>query len=467
MAKFELTGAMPASADDLFAWHARPGAFFRLIPPWESVRVTSTSGPFADGYRIAMRAKILGPIGKTWTAELFDVQPGLHFRDRELTGPFAAWTHTHRMTPTGPETSILHEEIDYELPFGVLGRLFGSAMVRAKLEAMFAYRHALTRSDLSRHAAFRDRPRLTIAVTGSSGLVGNPLCWFLAAGGHRVIRLVRSEPKLNRPDDGTEVRVWNPMEPVDPSLFADVEAVVHLAGDGIADGRWTAAKKQRIRDSRTIPTRHLAEALAKTDPKPKMLVSASAVGFYGIEGDAIRTESSPFGTGFLAEVGRDWEAAAQPARDAGIRVVHPRIGIVQSPAGGALAKQWLPFALGAGAVLGDGEQWVSWITLNDLIGGIHHALMTETLHGPVNLVAPGPVTNRVYGRTLAKVLQRPYLFTLPAPLLRLGFGELADGALLASTRCEPKALLESGFTFDHPELEPALRSVLGKVTRTT
>ena len=466
MAKFELAGAMPARAEELFAWHARPGAFFRLIPPWEDVKVSSTSGPFADGFRIAMRAKILGPIGKTWTAELFDVQPGKQFRDRQLSGPFAAWTHTHRMTPTGPNSSELHEEIDYQLPFGPLGRLFGSGLVRGKLEAMFAYRHALTRSDLTRHARFRDRPRLTVAVTGSSGLVGNPLCWFLNTGGHRVVRLLRTEPKPNRPDDGTEYRMWDPTKPLNPTLFRDVDAVIHLAGDGIADGRWTAAKKARIRDSRTIPTRHLAEALAKCDPKPKVLLSASAVGIYGDDADAIRTESSPAGSGFLADTARDWEAAARPAADAGIRVVHPRIGIVQSAAGGALAKQVPPFRSGAGAVLGHGRQWVSWIALNDLVGGLHHALMTDALHGPVNMVAPRPVTNRVYGRTLAAVLGRPYLFTLPAPLLRLGFGEMADGALLASTRCEPTALLASGFAFDHAELEPALRSELGKVTRT-
>jgi uncharacterized protein (TIGR01777 family) len=236
--------------------------------------------------------------------------------------------------------------------------------------------------------------------------------------------------------------------------------VNHLAGEPIAEGRWTAAKKQRIRQSRVGPTRRLAEVLAAAGVKT--LIAASAIGIYGDRGDEELTEASEPGTGFLAEVGREWEAATEPARMAGVRVINLRIGVVLSPRGGALAKQLPAFNLGAGAVLGHGQQWLSWISISDLVGAIHHLLQTETVSGPVNAVAPEPITNRVFGRVLARVLKRPYLATIPAPMLRLMFGELADAALLSSQRVFPRVLMQSGFAFDHPELEPALRFLLGR-----
>ncbi|MFO0846938.1 MAG: TIGR01777 family oxidoreductase [Gemmataceae bacterium] len=300
--------------------------------------------------------------------------------------------------------------------------------------------------------------RLTVAVTGSRGLVGTDLCQSLTAGGHRVVRLVRGE--ATPLGDGTTSRSWNPDAEVDPRTLAGVDAVVHLAGESIAGGRWTASRKRAIRDSRVGPTRRMAEAIAKLDRKPAVFVSASAVGVYGDRGDEILDESSARGTGFLADVCKEWEAAAEPAAVAGVRVVHPRLGVVLSPKGGALAKQLPAFRLGAGAVLGSGRQWVSWITLGDVARALRHVLRTDSLTGPVNCVAPEPVTNRVFGRVLAKVLGRPYLLTLPAPALRLLFGELADAALLSSTRAVPAKLTATGFAFDHPGLEAGLRFML-------
>lgn len=302
-------------------------------------------------------------------------------------------------------------------------------------------------------------PRPTVAVTGSRGLVGTDLCHSLTAGGHRVVRLVRGE--ANPLGDGTTSHSWNPDAEVDPRTLEGVDAVVHLAGESIAGGRWTASRKRAIRDSRVGPTRRLAEAIAKLDRRPAVFVSASAVGVYGDRGDEVLDESSAPGAGFLADVCKEWEAAAEPAAVAGVRVAHPRLGVVLSPKGGALAKQLPAFRLGAGAVLGSGRQWVSWITLGDVARALHHVLITDSLTGPVNCVAPEPVTNREFGRVLAKVLRRPYLLTLPAPALRLLFGELADAALLSSTRAVPAKLTATGFAFDHPGLEGALRFVLG------
>ena len=453
---------MPVSAGDLYAWHSRPGTFQRLQPPWESVQIVGQKGTFGDGYEITMRVPVFGPVKGTWIAEVYGTEPGHRFRDRQLKGPFAHWDHTHTMTADGPDSSILEDRIEFRPPFGWPGKLFGTPIVRKRLEAMFAYRHALTASDVRRHGQFRDRPRLKIAVTGSRGLVGSDLCLFLQGGGHDLLRLVRGpvEPQPFR--DGTTSTSWNPEADLDPKTLEGVDAVVHLAGENIGDGKWTEARRKSILESRTGPTRRLCEALAKLDRKPKVLISASAVGIYGDRGDEELTESSSLGTGFLADVCKAWEAATAPAEQAGIRVVHMRIGVVLSPKSGALGKQLVAFRTGTGAVLGHGQQWLSWITAHDLVGAIHHAIMTDSLSGPVNAAAPLPETNRVFGRTLARVLNRPYLFTLPAPALRFLFGDIADAALLASMKVVPQKLLDSGFAFDRAGLDEALRFVLGR-----
>lgn len=280
---------------------------------------------------------------------------------------------------------------------------------------------------------------MKILLTGSSGLVGSALVPALTAAGHSVTRLVHSKP-------------W-------PDL-AGHDAVVNLAGENIAAGRWTPEKKTRIRDSRVQLTRQLAESLAKLSPPPKVLVSASAIGYYGNCGDEIMREESLPGLDFLAGVCCDWEAAAKPAAEAGIRAVCLRFGVILSAAGGALAKMLTPFKLGAGGVIGSGRQWMSWIVLDDAVGAIQHALAAESLRGPVNTVAPHPVTNREFTQTLGRVLRRPTLFPMPAFAARLAFGEMADALLLASQRVEPTKLVASGYKFLFPELEGALRHLL-------
>jgi uncharacterized protein (TIGR01777 family) len=297
-----------------------------------------------------------------------------------------------------------------------------------------------------------------VAITGSRGLIGSELVPHLIGRGHEVVRLVRGDVKPM--GDGTSSVGWDPEKPVDPKSLEGVDAVVHLAGENIAERRWSTERKQRIRESRTGPTRRLAEAVAALDRKPAF-ISASAIGIYGDRGDEEVDESSAAGSGFLADVCKEWEAATKPASTAGVRVINARIGIVLTPKGGALGAQLPAFRFGAGAVLGGGQQWVSWITISDLVRAFHHALVTEELSGPVNLIAPHPVTNREFGRTLAKVLRRPFLMTLPGVALRLMFGEMADAAMLASTRVRPRQLLDTGFAFDHPQLGPALRALLG------
>jgi uncharacterized protein (TIGR01777 family) len=298
---------------------------------------------------------------------------------------------------------------------------------------------------------------MRVAITGSSGLIGSALVPFLTSGGHEVVRLVRRAPKSK-----DEAR-WDPEAgKVDTSTLEGVEAVVHLAGENIAAGRWTEAKKARLRSSRVGPTRLLAETLAGLKRKPKVLVSASAVGYYGSRGDAWLTETDSPADDFLGRLSLEWEGAAEPARKAGIRVVHPRIGVVLSPAGGALGKMLLPFKAGLGGILGPGTQYMSWIALDDLLGVLHHVLDRPGIEGPVNTAAPEPVTNAVFTKTLGRVLRRPTLAPAPAFALRLAFGEMADAALLASTRVKPERLLATGYRFRFPELEGALRHLLGR-----
>jgi uncharacterized protein len=305
----------------------------------------------------------------------------------------------------------------------------------------------------------REGPGFHIVVTGAGGLIGTALIRHLMPDrDHRITRLVR------HPAGPGEV-TWDPVKGrLDPAALEGIDAVVHLAGENVGS-RWTAARKRRIRQSRVDGTRLLAETIARLRRPPKVLISASAVGIYGSRGNDTLTEASGLGgsdSGFLSSVCREWEAAADPARAAGVRVVHPRFGVVLSPAGGALKMMLLPFRLGLGGPIGPGTQWLSWISIDDAVGVIHHGLKTDRLRGPVNATTPNPVTNHEFTRTLGRVLRRPTSFRVPAAALRLALGEMAEETLLASARVLPAELLRSGYPFRHVDLEGALRHVLGK-----
>ncbi len=297
---------------------------------------------------------------------------------------------------------------------------------------------------------------MIIAITGSTGLVGQALTQALQADGHTVRPVVR-----HKRGDQPDAIPWDPAAgTIDAAGFHGVNAVVHLAGESIASRRWTASVKKEILDSRVRGTTLLCQTLAGLTDKPSTLVSASAIGYYGNRGDEQLIESSPPGTGFLADVCQQWETATQSARDANIRVVNLRIGVVLDRKGGALATMLTPFKLGLGGVIGSGQQYFSWIALDDLVRAIQFALEAAALCGPVNATAPHPVTNRKFTKTLGRVLGRPTIFPMPAFAARLAFGEMADEMLLGGARVEPAALQSAGFEFDHATLEPALRTIL-------
>jgi uncharacterized protein (TIGR01777 family) len=292
-----------------------------------------------------------------------------------------------------------------------------------------------------------------ILVSGASGPIGIALLPSLRDRGHQVVRLVRG------PASGNDQISWAPARPLSPDSVSGFDAVIHLAGESIV-GRWTAAKKQRIRDSRVQGTRNLAEALARTNVRPPVLITSSAIGYYGHRGDELLKEDSASGNDFLSDVCRQWEAAAQPAAQAGIRTVHMRTGLVLSGSGGALQKMLPPFRFGLGGNMGDGRQWWSWIDIQDWVGAVHHVLKNDLLQGPVNAVAPNPVTNAEFTKTLASVLSRPAIFPVPAFAARLAFGQMADELLLASQRVEPAKLINSGYLFQFSELRKALEAIL-------
>jgi uncharacterized protein (TIGR01777 family) len=457
MPVFEWRSTMPVSADELYAWHARAGAFARLTPPWQNIRVIEQSGGIADGARLVFEYRV-GPWHGRWTAVHELNQPGRGFVDRQVEGPFAAWRHEHRFIARSEHESVMEDHVEFALPWGSAGAL-GNRRAQRELERVFRFRHERLHHDLERHLAFAGRPRLRVAVTGASGLIGSQLVAFLATGGHEVRRLVRRAPAA-----ADEVR-WDPARgELDPAALVDVDAVVNLAGENIGQ-RWTPTKRTTIKTSREHSTTLLADTIARLSAPLPVLVNASAVGYYGASSSAaVLTEDSPAGNDYLAEVCVAWEGATTAARDGGARVVTPRFGVVMSAREGALARQVLPYKLAAGGPVGSGKQWLSWVAPDDLLAIILTVLYDSELSGAINAVAPAPVSNREFARTLGHIVRRPAMLPLPAAAVRIGFGEMGDVMLLRGQRVVPARLQTRGFQWFYPGLESALRFELGLAT---
>ncbi len=436
------SSVVDASVADVFSWHTRPGAMTRLTPPWLPARVLREASSLRDGQAV------LGlPGGLRWTAvhQPGDYDPPHAFAD-ELASPLLSWRHLHQFSAAGDQSTLVTDVVETPLP------------ARA-LRSMFVYRHRQLADDLAALARAREigpaTEPLTIAVTGSGGMIGTALTALLTTGGHQVIRLVRRLP------GHAGERYWRPEDPA-AGLLDGVDAVIHLAGASIG-GRFTPERKAEIRDSRILPTRRLAE-LAASSGTLKAFVTASAIGIYGPDrGDEVLTEDSPRGEGFLAGVVADWEDATAPAAAAGIRAVQVRTGIVQTPRGGMLRLLSPLFEAGLGGRLGSGKQWLAWIGLDDLLDIYRRAVLDPGLSGPVNAVAPEPVRNADYTRALAGVLRRPAVLPVPGLGPRLLLGE--EGAreiAQASQYVRPERLIGAGHQFRQPEIEGALRHLFGR-----
>lgn len=460
--RIELSTVITHPLDDVVAWHERPGALVRMIPPSMGTVEDPSDGGIEDGHRVRTRIgpAQLGSRRPAWTLEHSDVHRGalsFAFTDSQVTGPFRSWHHRHEMEATADGAgTVLSERIDMELPRGTG---LAEPLAAARIRRMLGFRAEQLQDDLDLHARLAAAPRLTVAVAGASGLIGTQLTALLGTGGHRVVRMVRGRAA------GEGEIAWDPDTGVlDPGDLEGVDAVVNLAGRSIAT-RMTPHAKQEILSSRTassgLLSRTVAE-LARHGAGPRTLVQASAIGYYGAQrpGDVLTEDASP-GDDILARVCRAWEAELAPADEAGLRTVALRTGIVLSDAGGALAPQLPLFALGLGGRLTRPDAMVSWITLDDMARAYVHALLTPALSGPVNAVAPQPVTAQELARTLGRVMHRPSAVPVPAfgPRLLLG-REGAQALVEADQAVSDGRLRGSGFAAADPDLESALRHVL-------
>jgi uncharacterized protein len=444
--------------EDVFAYHTRPGAFERLSPPWEGVRVLRKRGGIEPGGEVLLELR-KGPARLRWALEHTQYEENRLFVDEQQgsQGPVAAWRHEHRFESLGAGRSALSDVVTFAPPLGKLGEVMGEAFISRSLARLFRFREVRLAEDLNLHArlkaALPDRPWI-VAITGASGFLGSALRHVLTTGGHEV-RVISRSPKADIP--------WDPaLGLLEKEQIEGVDAVIHLAGESISGGRWTAAKKKAILDSRVHGTTLLARTLAALREPPAVFISGSAVGIYGDRGDELLTEMSPRGHGFLADVCDAWEAAAGVAADAGIRTVLLRTGVVLSPDGGVLGTMLPPFLMGVGGRVGSGRAFMPWIDRDDWLGLVIHAMVTREVSGPVNATAPIPVTQASFTDVLGRVLVRPTLLPLPSFAVRGLFGEMGQALLLEGQRAHPQVALENGFSFRRPDLEDSLRMQLGR-----
>ncbi len=440
--------------EKLFSWHARRGAIERLTPSWVPMQlVCRNMDGIEKGVRVKFKINLL-KIPVIWESEHIEYVENHKFKDRQIRGPFAKWEHTHRFLSDGLESSIMEDEIDFELPFGVLSKPFYKFALK-EMQRMFHYRHRVLKYDLE-HGTGKTGS-LRILVSGGSGTIGKALIPLLQTSGHEVIKLVRRK-KI----EDNEL-FWDPYNDIlDIEKAGKIDAVINLNGVDISKGKWTAKQKKLIMDSRVIPTRVLADKIRDMSDRPEVFISASAIGFYGDSNERFLTETDPMGHQFISKICNEWERAGSEADTAGVRTVFLRTGVVLTPRGGALAKMLLPFKLGLGVILSKGRQYISWISMDDEIAAIRFILENNRIEGPVNLTAPQPLSNREFSKILGSVFSRRVLFKMPALMIKLIWGQMGKETILASTRVKPVKLLNSGFVFQHKTLVPALKDLLGR-----
>ena len=468
--QFISTLKLNVPVEKLFSWHENPGAFERLTPCFDQITVKNRKGNIDGGsVDIGMKA---GPIPITWVAQHHSYKKNVQFLEDQTKGPFVgplpfwngSWHHEHLFEKIDDNHSLVTDRISYDFPMDPFGSLFGGRYTKKKLEQMFAYRRNITENDLYAQSKYNGEP-LDIAITGASGLIGSALVPYLTTAGHKVEAIVRGRPKRGQ-------LCWDLKKKTISDLNGK-DAVIHLAAETInkpIGGKipvpWSAWKRKEILDSRVNGTRLLAEHLASLNNPPKVLVCASAIGYYGDNGDEIMNEDGKNGNDYFSQVVKAWEAAAQPAIDAGIRVVFLRLAPVMSPLGGALQVLSLPAKLGSSPPVGGGKQWWSWVGIDDVVGSIYHSIITKSLSGPVNVASPNCVQQGEWASILAKVIWGSFgklttLIPIPAFVLRIILGEFGDVLALSSIRVDSSKLTDSGYKFRFKDLEETFRHVLG------
>lgn len=461
MPTYEHLATYDAPVEDVWNWYNSPGAFRRIMPEWEGIAPIE-AGALVNGATTRFKVS-LGPVKMMWIARHYDVVSGEVFNDVMEKGPFGKWDHEHRFIGVDSQSSQIRDTVQWKLPFHPLTFWSAPFTVKGRMNQMFAYRTLRVKNDLKRISESADKARHSILVSGSTGLIGLQLCAFLSAAGHQVTRLLRPTTILPPDAKNDDVIRWNDQtgEVIEGDLNG-FDTVIHLAGAGIGDKRWSKKRKELVVNSRTTPTKNLATLLSKLENPPSNFLCGSAIGFYGNRQDEILTEDSAPGDNFLAEFCQDWEAAAQPAVDAGIRTVWLRTGLVLTPMGGVLKKLLLPTQLGGGGPVGGGRQYYSWISLDDQIYAIHHLMMTPSCKGVYNLTAPEPVQQKAFAKSLGKVMLRPWFIPVPGFAIRTLFGEMGKALVLDGQRVTPHRLLESGYEFQHTNLTDCFRQCLGK-----
>ena len=450
---FQASVRIARPACDVFAWHESPGAVARLLPPWERVEILSADPGVAAGTRVKFRTRV----GFKWVEteiERRDTVAGEQFREVALKGPYDEWDHLHRVEPVDAKNCLLKDEVRYRITGGTLKQSLARQAVRTRLDRLFRYRHEVAKQDLERQPT---QTSLRILVGGASGLIGRALVPYLAAQGHEVIRLVR------RPAAAPDEIAWMPMHTIlNANALDGIDAIVNLSGADIIEKSWTQERVIEIRNSRVWTTQTLVTTMRKMHTRPRVFVSASAVGYYGNCGSKILTEDDPPSDRALSIICDSWEESALKAEELYVRTACLRTGLVLTPAGGILGKMLPIFRAGFGGPVGRRKDWISWISMDDHLAAILHAIVNPKVRGVVNSVAPEPVQVGQFAEELGRVLRKPCWLPVPPLALYLRYGIRAEHVLLFSQRALPARLREADFTFRYPTLSQALAHELGQ-----
>lgn len=445
---FTFSSSYPFSLQEVFNWHMRKDALKRFLPPWQKVKLLSIGSPKKIGSLTKLRM-YMGPLFRDWLSKHVLYEEGKRFVDEAMKSPFLFWRHSHEFMEI-KKGVLLTDRIEYSLPW-----YLSSSYVEKNLQRLFAFRHKRLSSDLTIFHRY-DTHKKKILISGASGLVGSECVAFLKNLGHEVYCLKRGKSDISR-----QIIGWDPEK--DGNSIEEMEgfdAIIHLSGENIAKKRWSQTQKERIFQSRCRDTYHLATMVSRLCNPPKVFISASAVGIYGDRKEEILTEDHSYGDDFLANVCIHWEKAIEPLKQKAVRLCQARFGYILTPQGGMLGEMLLPFRLCLGGVMGSGKQMIPWVALDDVIYSLYHIMMTQSLFGPVNIVANQPVTQKEFAQTLAKVLRRPCLMRMPKLFLKFVLGERADALIFRSANVSNAKLLQSGYQPHFQTLESYFKECL-------